>query len=162
MPKRSVAGFISNYLKEHHVIKSVDKVLNKMRYLEDKYKDVKDFLHATSEGLSSEDEKMAISTTMEKVYQKCPFYDIINPIMKDSVSITLPYVGESGISENISDMLFSDSTLQGDLETLDDENYAASRTSRSSENSCFPYVFHRLVVSCKFCSICFAKFVRQI
>jgi hypothetical protein len=38
----------------------------------------------------------------------------------------------------------------------------ASRTSRSSENSRFPYVFHRLVVSCKFCSICFATFVQQI
>jgi hypothetical protein len=37
-----------------------------------------------------------------------------------------------------------------------------SRTSRSSKNSCFPYVFHRLVVSCKFRSICFTKFVRQI
>jgi hypothetical protein len=37
-----------------------------------------------------------------------------------------------------------------------------SRTSRSSENSRFPYVFHRLVVSCKFRSISFTKFVRQI
>jgi hypothetical protein len=38
----------------------------------------------------------------------------------------------------------------------------SSWTSRSSENNRFPYVFHRLVVSCKFRSICFAKFVRQI
>jgi hypothetical protein len=38
----------------------------------------------------------------------------------------------------------------------------SSQTSRSSENSRFSYVFHWLVVSCKFHSICFAKFVRQI
>jgi hypothetical protein len=38
----------------------------------------------------------------------------------------------------------------------------SSRTSRSSENNCFPYVFYRLVVSCKFHSIFFANFVRQI
>jgi hypothetical protein len=39
---------------------------------------------------------------------------------------------------------------------------STSQTSRSSENNCFPYVFRRLVVSCEFRSICFAKFVRQI
>jgi hypothetical protein len=38
----------------------------------------------------------------------------------------------------------------------------ASRTSRSSENNRFPYVFHWLVVSCEFHSIFFAKFVQQI
>jgi hypothetical protein len=37
-----------------------------------------------------------------------------------------------------------------------------SRTSRSLDYSRFPYVFHRLVVSCKFRSIFFAKFVWQI
>jgi hypothetical protein len=39
---------------------------------------------------------------------------------------------------------------------------AASRTSRSSKNNRFPYIFHWLVVSCKFRSIFFAKLVRQI
>jgi hypothetical protein len=38
----------------------------------------------------------------------------------------------------------------------------ASQTSRSLENNCFSYVFHQLVVSCKFHSISFAKFVCQI
>jgi hypothetical protein len=73
MSKRSVAALISKYLKKHHVIKIVDQVLNKMRYMEDKYKDAKDFLHAIDEGLSKEDEKMAISTINEKVDQKCLF-----------------------------------------------------------------------------------------
>jgi hypothetical protein len=45
---------------------------------------------------------------------------------------------------------------------LTHETLHPSRTSRSSENSRFPYVFHLLVVSCKFRSICLAKFVRQI
>ena len=40
--------------------------------------------------------------------------------------------------------------------------WASSQTSSSLENSRFPYVFHQLVVSCKFHSICFAKFVQQI
>lgn len=124
MPKKSVAGLISDSLKEHHVTKTVVQVLNKMCYLEDKYKDDKDFLHATGEGLSTEDEKMAISSIREKVYQKCLFYDITNPIMKDSVSISPPYVGESGSAENISDMLFNDLTLRGDFETVEDENNA--------------------------------------
>ena len=118
MPKKSVASLISDYLKDHHVIKSVDQVLNKMRYAEDKYKDAKGFLHATSEHLSTEDRKMAVSTIRDKFYQKCPFYDIINPIMRDCVSITPPYVGESSIVENISEMLFNDSTLQDDFESL--------------------------------------------
>jgi hypothetical protein len=56
MPKKSVAALISDYLKEHHVTKTMDQVLNKMRYLEDKYKDANDFLHATGEGLSTKDE----------------------------------------------------------------------------------------------------------
>jgi hypothetical protein len=93
-----------------------------MCYVEDKYKDAKDFLHATGKGLSTEDEKMAVSTTRNKVYQKCPFLDIINPIMKDSVSITPPYIGESGTVENISEMLFNDSTLRGDFESFVEDN----------------------------------------
>jgi hypothetical protein len=40
--------------------------------------------------------------------------------------------------------------------------WSASRTPRSLENSRFLNVFHWLVVSCKFHSIYFAKFVRQI
>lgn len=123
MPKKSMASLISDYLKDHHVIKSVDQVLNKMRYVEDKYKDAKDFLHATGEGLSTEDEKMAVSTIRDKVYQKCPFYDIINPIMRDSVSITLPYGGESNTVENISKILFNDSTLRGDFKSLVEDDY---------------------------------------
>jgi hypothetical protein len=39
---------------------------------------------------------------------------------------------------------------------------SSSWTSRSSENNHFPYVFHWLVVACKFRSFFFAKFVRQI
>jgi hypothetical protein len=118
MPKRSVAALISDYLKDHHVIKSMDQVLNKMHYVENKYKDAKDFLQATGEGLFTEEEKMGISTIKDKVYQKCPFFDIINPILRDSVSITPPYIGESGSVENISEMLFNDSTLRGDFESL--------------------------------------------
>jgi hypothetical protein len=38
----------------------------------------------------------------------------------------------------------------------------ASRTSRSSKNNRFPYIFHWLVLSCEFHSIFFAKLVRQI
>jgi hypothetical protein len=41
--------------------------------------------------------------------------------MKDSVSIIPPYVGESRTSENISDLLFTDSTLRGDFESLEEE-----------------------------------------
>jgi hypothetical protein len=48
------------------------------------------------------------------------------------------------------------------LGVSEEEVEPPSQTSRSLENSCFPYVFHRLVVSCKFHSICFTKFVRQI
>jgi hypothetical protein len=62
-----------------------------MLYVKDKYKDAKDFLHATGEELSTD--------------------DIINPIIKNYVSITQPYVGKSGILENILDMLFSNLTL---------------------------------------------------
>jgi hypothetical protein len=92
--------------------------------VEDKYKDAKDFLQATREGLSTEDEKMPVSTISEKVYQKCPFFDIINQIMKDFVSIILPYVGESGNFENISDLLFTDSTLRGDFESVEEDDVA--------------------------------------
>jgi hypothetical protein len=49
------------------VTKTVDLVLNKMHYKEDKYKDAKDFLHATNEGLSTEGEKKIFSTISEKV-----------------------------------------------------------------------------------------------
>ena len=75
-----------------------------MLYVKDKYKDAKDFLHATSEELSID--------------------DIINPIIKDYVSITQPYVGKSRILENILDMLFSNLTSWGDSESLDEENDA--------------------------------------
>jgi hypothetical protein len=65
-------------------------------------------------------------------------------------SFSLSKIGELGKSEPY----FLAEPRSGDV------SLAASRTSRSSENNRFPYVFHWLVVSCKFRSICFAKFVR--
>ncbi|KAG0608352.1 hypothetical protein M758_8G099100 [Ceratodon purpureus] len=121
MPKKSVAGLISDYLRQHLMFKTADQILNKMRYIEDKYKDAKDFLNNTGEGLTTEDEKRAITSIDAKLKKLCPFYDAINPIMKDSVSITPPYVGESGPSEDLSEMLFTDSTVRGDSERLEEE-----------------------------------------
>jgi hypothetical protein len=50
----------------------------------------------------------------------------------------------------------STSKDQGDT-IQDDKERKPSQTLRSLENTCFPYVFHRLVVSCKFCSIFFLQ-----
>ncbi|KAG0564504.1 hypothetical protein KC19_8G115600 [Ceratodon purpureus] len=121
MSKKSIAGLISDYLRQHSMFKTPDQVLNKMRYIEDKYKDTKDFLNNTSEGLTSEEETRAITSINAKLKKLCPFYDTINRIMKDSVSKTPPYVGESGPSEDLSDMLFTDSALRGDLKSLEEE-----------------------------------------
>lgn len=95
MSKKALATLISTYFKQNQKTKSTDQILNKMRYIEDRYKEVRDFLNSTGEGLSTDDEKMSITSIREKVLQRCPFYNRIHSLMKDSVSITPPYVGES-------------------------------------------------------------------
>ena len=120
--KKSLATLISTYFKQNQKTKSTDQIINKMRYIEDRYKKVKDFLNSTGEGFSTNDEKMSITSIREKVLERCPFYDKVHPLMKDSVSITPPSVGESGVSQSISNIFFSDSAVRGDFESLEEED----------------------------------------
>ena len=97
MSKKALATLISTHFKQNQKTKSTDQIHNKMRYIEDRYKEVRNFLNFIGEGLSTDDEKMSINSIREKVLQRCPFYNKVHPLMKDSVSIISPYIGESGV-----------------------------------------------------------------
>ena len=122
MSKKALIALISTFFKQNQKTKSADQILNKMRYIEDRYKEERDFLKSTMERLSTYNEKMSITSIREKVLQRCPFYNRVHPLMKDSVSIIPLYVGESRFSQGISNMFFSDSTVQGDFKSQEQED----------------------------------------
>lgn len=64
----------------------------------------------TGEGLTSNDEKMGITKIRQKVISICPFYFQVKSFMSESVSINPPYIGETGMDENIPEILFGSST----------------------------------------------------
>ena len=69
MSKKALNTLISMFFKQNHKTKSTEQILNKMRYIDDRYKEVRDFLNSIREGLSTNDEKMAITSISEKVLQ---------------------------------------------------------------------------------------------
>ena len=50
MTKKALAALISTFFKQNQKTKSVDQILNKMRYIEDRYKEVRDFLNSKGKG----------------------------------------------------------------------------------------------------------------
>ena len=121
LTKKSVDVTISNYLDTFNTKKTSDQVMSKMRYVEKKFKEAEDFLRNTGEGLTSNDEKLGIAKIRDKVTSICPFYFRVKPIMSESVAVNPPYIGETGTTENIEEMLFGTSIGQGFHESMDDE-----------------------------------------
>ena len=95
--------------------------MSKMRYVEKKFKEAEDFLRNIGEGLTSTDEKLGIAKLKDKVTSICPFYFGVKPIMYESVVVNPPYIGETGMTENIEEMLFGTSIGQGFHESMVDE-----------------------------------------
>lgn len=114
--KKKVCESISTYLATRNVLKDVDQVKNKMRHIEKKYKEAKDFLRNTGEGLTTDDAKMGETFIREKVLRLCPFFEIVDPYMTDNASNNPPYIAETGNSEDFEDLLRNDSTVRGDFE----------------------------------------------
>ena len=110
LTKKAVTVIISMYLDTLSTKKSLDQVMNKMRYVEKKFKEAEDFLRNTSEGLTSNDKKLGITKIQEKVISICPFYFQVKSFMSETVSINLPYIGKTGMEENITDVLFGSPT----------------------------------------------------
>ena len=110
LAKRAVTSIISAYLESLNTKKILEQVMNKMRYMEKKFKEVMDFLQSTGEGLTSNDEKLGITKIREKVVSICPFYFQVKSFMSESVAINPPYIGETSADENIPDILFCTST----------------------------------------------------
>ena len=113
LTKKAITYLISKYLDTMQTKKNPDEVMSKMRYSEKKFKEAKDFLRNTSEGLTSFDEKMGITKIREKVLSICPFYFQVKPFMSKSVFVNPQYIGDSGLNENFSKMLFGTSIGQG-------------------------------------------------
>ena len=95
--------------------------MSKMRYVEKKFKEAEDFLRNIGKGLTSTDEKLGIAKLKDKVTSICPFYFGVKPIMYESVVVNPPYIGETGMTENIEEMLFGTSIGQGFHESMVDE-----------------------------------------
>ena len=113
LTKKAVTYFISEYLDTLQTKKSPDQVMSKMKYIEKKFKEAEDFLRNTGAGLTSFDEKMGVSNIRQKLFSICPFYFQVKPFMSESVSVNPPYIGESGLNENFSEMLFGTCTREG-------------------------------------------------
>ena len=121
LTKKAVTITISNFLDKLHTKKTSEQVMSKMRYVEKKFKEAEDFLRNTGERLSSTDEKLGIAKIKDKVLSICPFYFRVKPIMSESVAVNPPYIGETGITENIKEMLFRTSIQQGCHESMVEE-----------------------------------------
>lgn len=57
--------------------------------------------------------KMGIANIRENVLSICLFYFQVKSFMFESVTIQLLYIGESGLIENMQDLLFGTSTKAG-------------------------------------------------
>ena len=64
----------------------------------------------TGEGLTSNDEKLGITKIRDKVISICPFYFQVKSFMPNTVSMNPPYIKETGMEENIADVLFGSPT----------------------------------------------------
>jgi len=108
-----------------------------MRYIEKKFKEEEDFLRNTGKWLTSNDEKLGIAKIKDKVISICPFYFRVKPIMSESVVVNPPYIGETGMTQNIEDMLFETSIGQGLHESMVEEggngNYEEEDSSDDEE-----------------------------
>lgn len=114
--------------------KTCEQVMSKMRYVEKKFKEAEDFLRNTGEGLTSNDKKLEIAKIKDKVTSICPFYFRVKPIMSESVSVNPPYIGETGNTENIEEMLFGTSIGQGFHEAMADEGGNGSGEEEDSSD----------------------------
>jgi len=106
LTKKAVIVTIFNFLKTLHTKKTSEQVMSKMRYVEKKFKEAKDFLRNIGEGVTSNDKKLGIAKIRDKVISICHFYFRVKPIMFESVAVNPPYIGETGITKNIEEMLF--------------------------------------------------------
>ena len=121
LTKKAVSVTISNFLDTFNTKKTSEQVMSKMRYIEKKFKEAEDFLRNTGEGLTSTDEKLGIAKIKDKVISICPFYFRVKPIMSESVAVNPPYIGETGMTENIEEMLFGTSIGHGFHDSMVDE-----------------------------------------
>jgi len=121
LTKKTIIIIISNFLDTLNTKKISEHVMSKMRYVEKKFKEVEDFLRNTGEGLTSTDEKLGIAEMRDKVISICPFYFRVKLIMSESVVVNPPYIGETGVTENIEKMLFVTSIAQRLHESMVEE-----------------------------------------
>ena len=108
---------ISNLLDTFNTKKTFEQVISKMRYVKKKFKEAEDFLRNTGEGLTSTDKKLGIAKIKDKVTSICrvslTFYFQVKSIMYESVVVNPPYIGITGMTKNIEEMLFGTSIGQG-------------------------------------------------
>ena len=108
---------ISNLLDTFNTKKTFEQVMSKMRYVKKKFKEAEDFLRNTGEGLTSTDKKLGIAKIKDKVTSICrvslTFYFQVKSIMYESVVVNPPYIGITGMTKNIEEMLFGTSIGQG-------------------------------------------------
>ena len=119
--KKVVFVIISNFLDTFNMKKTSEQVMSKMRYIEKNFKEAEDFLRNTSEGLTSTHGKLGIAKIKDMVTSICPFYFRVKPIMSESVVVNPPYIGETGMTENIKNLLFGTSIGHGFHDSIVDE-----------------------------------------
>ena len=110
LTKKAVTSLISIYLETVNVRKNPEQVMNKMRYVEKKFKEAEDYMRSTGGGITNTDEKLEITKIQKKVISICPFYYQVKSFMAESVSVNPLFLGESGMEENFTEMLFGRKT----------------------------------------------------
>ena len=103
---KKVVTIISKHLEALNTKKTSDQFMSKLKYVETKFKEAEDFLRGTGVGITSNDEKMGITKIQEKVLSLCPFYYQVKPFMSKNVAINPPFVEETGMDQDIPEIMF--------------------------------------------------------
>jgi hypothetical protein len=103
--KSQVIELIFQFLRSHEIFKTTNQIQNKLKYHEQSYRKVVDFLCNIREGLTSIEEKLGINAIRDKVLLLCLLFEHLNPFMSNKACSNPSYLGDSMDHVQVEDII---------------------------------------------------------